>query len=92
MELNAWYINNPNNSYLSANCEYHLKWMKQMSRDLLKQILLDARLSYRKIGEKIGVSPPTVLSRVQKLEKKRIITSYSAILNHEKARAMILRR
>ena len=51
---------------------------------ILKQILLDARLSYRKIGEKIGVSPPTVLSRVQKLEKNRIITSYSAILDHEK--------
>jgi hypothetical protein len=30
--LNVYYINNRNNSYLSANCEYHLKWMKQMSR------------------------------------------------------------
>ena len=30
--LNVWCINNRNNSYLSANCEYHLKWMKQMSR------------------------------------------------------------
>ena len=30
--LNVWCINNRNNSYLSANCEYHWKWMKQMSR------------------------------------------------------------
>jgi DNA-binding Lrp family transcriptional regulator len=30
------------------------------------------------------VSPPTVLSRVEKLEKNHIITSYSAILDHEK--------
>ena len=58
--------------------------MDETDVKILKQILLDARLSYRKIGEKIGVSPPTVLSRVQKLEKKRIITSYSAILDHEK--------
>jgi DNA-binding Lrp family transcriptional regulator len=41
-------------------------------------------LSYRKIAERIGVSPPTVLSRVQKLEKNRIIKSYSAVLDHEK--------
>ena len=51
---------------------------------ILKQILSDARSSYRKIGEEIGVSPPTVLSRVQKLEKNRIIRSYSAVLDHEK--------
>ena len=58
--------------------------MDETDVKILKHILLDARLSYRKIGEKIGVSPPTVLSRVQKLEKNRIITSYSAILDHEK--------
>ena len=51
---------------------------------ILKQVLSDARLSYRKIAEKIGVSPPTVLSRVQKLEKNHIIKSYSAVLDHEK--------
>lgn len=51
---------------------------------IIKQLLSDARLSYRKIAERIGVSPPTVLSRVQKLEKNRIIKSYSAVLDHEK--------
>jgi len=51
---------------------------------IIKQLLSDARLSYRKIAERIGVSAPTVLSRVQKLEKNRIIKSYSAVLDHEK--------
>lgn len=41
-------------------------------------------MSYRKIADEIGVSPPTVLSRVQKLERDRIIKSYSVVLNHEK--------
>lgn len=58
--------------------------MDEIDINILKQILSDARLSYRKIAEKIGVSPPTVLARVQKLEKNGIIKSYSAILDHEK--------
>ena len=58
--------------------------MDETDLKILKQILSDARSSYRKIGEEIGVSPPTVLSRVQKLEKNRIIRSYSAVLDHEK--------
>lgn len=41
-------------------------------------------MSYRKIADEIGVSPPTVLSRVQKLEGDKIIKSYSVVLNHEK--------
>jgi DNA-binding Lrp family transcriptional regulator len=41
-------------------------------------------MSYRKIADEIGVSPPTVLSRVQKLERDKIIKSYSIVLNHEK--------
>lgn len=51
---------------------------------ILKRLLHDARMSYRKVAEEIGVSPPTVLARVDKLEKKGIIKSYSAMLDHEK--------
>ena len=51
---------------------------------ILRKLISDARLSYRNIAEQIGVSPPTVLARVEKLEKNRIIKSYSALLDHEK--------
>ncbi len=51
---------------------------------ILRKMVSDARLSYRNIAEQIGVSPPTVLARVEKLEKNRIIKSYSALLDHEK--------
>ena len=51
---------------------------------ILGKLISDARLSYRSIAEQIGVSPPTVLARVEKLEKNKIIKSYSALLDHEK--------
>jgi DNA-binding Lrp family transcriptional regulator len=51
---------------------------------ILTKLVSDARLSYRSIAEQIGVSPPTVLARVEKLERNKIIKSYSALLDHEK--------
>lgn len=51
---------------------------------ILRRLLHDARMSYRKVAEEIGVSPPTVLARVDKLEKEGIIKSYSAVLDHER--------
>ncbi len=58
--------------------------MDETDVKILKQVLSDARLSYRKIAEEIGVSPPTVLTRIQRLESNHIIKSYSALLDHEK--------
>jgi len=51
---------------------------------ILRKLLSDARFSYRKIADQIGVSPPTVLARVKRLEADNIIKFYSAILDHEK--------
>ena len=58
--------------------------MDETDVKILKKMLIDARMSYRRIAEEIGVSPPTVLARVDKLEKDGIIRSYSALLDHEK--------
>ena len=58
--------------------------LDEIDLKILRQLLKDARMSYRKIADEIGVSPPTVLSRVQKLENDKIIKSYTTILNHEK--------
>ena len=56
--------------------------MDETDIKILHQILSDGRSSYRKIAEQIGVSPPTVLNRIQKLETNHVIKSYSAILDH----------
>jgi DNA-binding Lrp family transcriptional regulator len=58
--------------------------MDETDIKILKKLLLDARMSYRKVAEEIGVSPPTVLARVEKLESQGIVRSYSALLDHEK--------
>jgi DNA-binding Lrp family transcriptional regulator len=58
--------------------------MDETDVKILKKLLSDARMSYRKVAEEIGVSPPTVLARVEKLEGDGIIRSYSTLLDHEK--------
>ena len=58
--------------------------MDETDVKIIKKLLSHARLSYRTIAEEINVSPPTVLSRVEKLEKDNVIKFYSAILDHEK--------
>lgn len=58
--------------------------MDKTDDQIVKRLLSDARVSYRKIAEEIGVSPPTVLARVEKLQRDGIIKSYSALLDHEK--------
>jgi DNA-binding Lrp family transcriptional regulator len=58
--------------------------MDETDVKILKKLLSEARMSYRKVAEEIGVSPPTVLARVEKLESDGIIRSYSALLDHEK--------
>ena len=51
---------------------------------ILKVITQDARLSYRKIAKKIGVSTLTVLSRMKKMEENGVIKGYSALIDHRK--------
>lgn len=58
--------------------------MDETDVKVLKKLLSDARMSYRKVAEEIGVSAPTVLARVEKLESEGIIRSYSTLIDHEK--------
>ena len=44
---------------------------------IIKKLLSHARLSYRTIAEEINVSPPTVLSRVEKLERQHYKVLFS---------------
>lgn len=50
---------------------------------ILKNLLVDARLSARQLAYKLGLSTVTVLTRIKKLEKKKIITGYAARLDHQ---------
>ena len=51
---------------------------------ILKNLMVDARLSARQLALKLGISTVTVLSRIRKLEREKIIKGYTALLDHEK--------
>ena len=50
---------------------------------ILKILISDARLSARQLALKMGMSTVTILSRIKKLEKEKIIKGYTANLDHE---------
>jgi len=51
---------------------------------ILEVLLSNARLSYREIGSRVGVSAATAMTRVKNLEQDGIVLRYSAILDHER--------
>ncbi len=51
---------------------------------ILKNLMIDARLSARQLGIKLGISTVTILSRIKKLEQEKIIKGYTALIDHEK--------
>ncbi len=56
----------------------------ESDKKILKLLNEDARLSYRKISQKTGLSVGTVISRIREMEKKGIIRGYGAVLDPEK--------
>lgn len=53
-------------------------------KKILGYLQVDARSSARQLALKLGVSTLTVLTRIKKLEKEKIIKGYSARLDDEK--------
>ena len=58
--------------------------LDELDRKILQAYLFDARLSYRELAHKLGVSTTTIQSRTNKLEKLGVIRGYSAVFDHEK--------
>jgi Lrp/AsnC family leucine-responsive transcriptional regulator len=57
--------------------------LDDINRDLIDLLQYDARLSYRELGERIGLSPPAIADRVRKLEESGVITGYRAVVDYE---------
>lgn len=58
--------------------------LDELDKRILNAYLIDARISYRELALKLGVSTTTVQSRTAKMEKAGIIRGYSILLDHEK--------
>ena len=59
---------------------YELDEINLQLLDLLQE---DGRLTYRELGERIGLSAPAVAERVRKLEVAGVITGYRATVDYE---------
>jgi len=58
--------------------------MDKVDEKILKNLMMDARLSARQLALKLGKSTVTILSRIRKLEKEKIIKGYTTLIDHEK--------
>jgi Lrp/AsnC family transcriptional regulator, leucine-responsive regulatory protein len=47
-------------------------------RRILEQLQRDGRLTLAELGRRVGLSPPAVAERVQRLEREGVITGYHA--------------
>lgn len=54
-----------------------------INRDLIDLLQQEGRLSYRELGERIGLSAPAIAERVRKLEEAGVITGYRAVVDYE---------
>jgi len=58
--------------------------LDKIDERILKNLMMDARLSARQLALRLGMSTVTILTRIKKLEKEKIIKGYTTLIDHEK--------
>lgn len=56
----------------------------EIDRKILKELQLDARVSYAELGRRVGLTTPAVIERVRKLEDAGVIAGYRAEIDTAK--------
>lgn len=53
--------------------------------DLLicEELLVNGRLSYRELGDRVGLSAPAAADRIKRLEQRGVIKGYQAVIDYE---------
>lgn len=57
--------------------------LDDINRELVDLLLEDGRMSYRELGERVGLTAPAVTERIRKLEELGVITGYRAVVDYE---------
>ena len=57
--------------------------LDDINLDILCLLLEDGRMSYRELGERVGLTAPAVTERVRKLEELGVIKGYRAVVDYE---------
>lgn len=63
--------------------------MDEKDREIILNLLRNARIPKTKIAEKLAVSETAVRKRIEKLEEKRILLGYRAILDFKRANLFV---
>lgn len=58
--------------------------LDELDRRMVRALTRDGRASARALSKKLGVATSTVVARMNRLERKGIVTGYSASLDHER--------
>ena len=62
----------------------------EIDRKILKELQVDARVSYAELGRRVGLTTPAVIERVRKLEDAGVITGYRADIDTAKVGLAIM--
>lgn len=57
---------------------------------MLEELQHNARISYRDLGAKVGLTAPAVADRIKKMERAGVLIGYKALIDHEAIGAPIL--
>jgi Lrp/AsnC family leucine-responsive transcriptional regulator len=57
------------------------KGLDEIDRRILEMLQADCKVALAKVGEQVGLSPPSIVERVRKLENEGFIQGYHAQLN-----------
>jgi Lrp/AsnC family transcriptional regulator for asnA, asnC and gidA len=60
-----------------------LSILDDLDRSILQELNVDARRSHRDLAQRLRVSPTTISSRIQRLEKDGVIHGYVPLLDDE---------
>lgn len=57
--------------------------MEDLDRAIVSLLLADGRMSFTDLGRATGLSTSAVHQRVRRLEQRKVITGYTAVVDHE---------
>ncbi len=60
-----------------------MKPVDKLDEKIMNELSINSKIPLRELALKMGVSFVTVMNRIKKLETKKIIKRYSAIIDHE---------
>lgn len=64
--------------------------LDRIDRNILRELQHNGRISNVELAKRVGLSPTPCLERVKRLEKKRVIKSYTALLDPVQLNASLL--